>query len=149
MAATDLTSHVQVINTTYDATPANVGKVYLLGSTPLDQTSWTRAYPSMAKDSCNLSGGNTFLNTGREFVVITNPTGNSALGVDVNDQSTCDHGFDHDPIASVPATDTITLGPFPVAWFTTSCAISYTGGTGGAAPTISVFRLPATSPTPE
>ena len=148
MTATDLTASVQVINTTYQAAAADVGKVYLLGATPTDQTSWTLAYPNLAKSTCALSLGNTFLNTGREFVLIAN-TSVTTLGVIVNDQSTCDHGFDHDPTASVPAADSITLGPFPVQWFTASCAISYTGGTGGTAPTISVFRLPLTSPTPE
>jgi len=144
MTATDLTASVQVINTTYDATPANIGKVYV-GTNP---TTWTRAYPNLAKDTCALSPGNTFPNTGREFVLIVNNSATS-LGVDVNDQSICDHGFDHDPVASVPAGDTIMLGPFPVQWFTSTCAISYTGGTGGTAPTISVFQLPAISPTPE
>ena len=148
MTATDLTASVQVINTTYQAAAADVGKVYLLGATPTDQTSWTLAYPNLAKSTCALSLGNTFLNTGREFVLIAN-TSATSLGVDVNDTSVCDHGFDHDPTASVPAAGAIMLGPFPVEWFTGTCGISYTGGTGGSPPTIAVFRLPAMSPMPE
>jgi hypothetical protein len=149
----DVTANVQVINTTYQASPADVGKVYLLGATPTVQASWSLAAPNLAKDVFDLSGTNTsatvtFTNTGREFVYIANVS-TAAITIDVNDQSACDHGFDHDPVSTIAHLATVMLGPFPVAWFTSTCSITVTGTAADGNPTISVFRLPAMSPMPE
>jgi hypothetical protein len=101
--------------------------------------------------ACTLAGAegttaDTFTNTGREFLHVKCPTGNSDLIVTVDCDVACDHGFDHDVVFKVPATEERMVGPFPVAWFGSTVVVTYTGGSGGAAPTIAVFQLPARSP---
>jgi hypothetical protein len=101
--------------------------------------------------ACTLAGAedstaDTFTNTGREFLYVRSPTANSDLIVTVDCDVACDHGFDHDVVFKVPAAKERMVGPFPTNWFGTTVALTYTGGTGGSAPTIAVFQLPARSP---
>ena len=128
---TSLTAYIQGINTTYNAAPASVGCVPVLTG---------------ANYVCDIPNGNSFANTGREFIYIVNGA-TAIFTVTVNDQNKCDHGFDHDVIATVAISGSKMLGPFPVGWFGTPCLISYNANAG--TPHIAVFRLPISSPIPE
>jgi hypothetical protein len=131
MAGYDNTN-VQVINTTFQAANA-------IGLVP--------DYSATIETAASGATGNTFPNSGREFVAIKNNYSND-MTVTFNDQSVCDHDFDHDVVAVIATGVTKMFGPFPVAWFTKTCQMTYTLGTGGTAPTMAVFQLPALSPGP-
>jgi hypothetical protein len=129
----DLTADIQVINTTYAAA----------GATGLHNPDLVTGV------SCGTSAkGDSFTNTGREFVYITNGTGTD-LQVTINDQSVCTHGFDHDVVSIIPTGGhSVMLGPFPVKWFTTTCLIDYDVTKSGTSPKIFIFQLPTVSPGP-
>ena len=141
----DISTHIQVINTTYQTGTGQDGKVS-------DLDGDHRCVPSLTKDAFDLASGTTdtatFTNTGREFVYIVNAS-SASIVIDVNDVSICDHGFDHDPIVTAAPAAVVMLGPFPVQWFSSTCSIKVTGSEGDGNPTISVFQLPLNSPTPE
>ena len=121
--------HKQVINTTWAAANA-VGLA-----------------PNLAEDSCDTTNGNSFVNTGREFVYIKNSAGASALLVTIANPTECTHGFDHDVISNVVAASGVMLGPFPTEWYGATVYIDY-GPAKGNTPTISLFQLPTYSPGP-
>jgi hypothetical protein len=130
---TSLTTLIQAINTTWKVDPATIGCTPVLtGSSYL----------------CDLTNGNSFTNTGREFIYVIGGASTTDLIVTVNDQTKCDHGFDHDVVANIPASTGRMLGPFPVGWFTSTALVTYSGSATGT-PHICVFRLPLTSPIPE
>src|SRR5450756_1625768 len=82
---TSLTAYIQSINTTYNTDSAIVGVVPVLTGTNY---------------LCDITNGNSFVNTGREFIYIVNGA-TAIFTVTVNDQNKCDHGFDHDVVATV------------------------------------------------
>ena len=132
MTITYTNNSVQAINTTWNVDPT------LVGLTPT------------LSNACHTGGsaGDSFVNSGHEFIYITNGASSEALTVTVNDQSACDHGFDHNVVANLAPNTGRMLGPFPVNWFTATALVTYSGDVTGA-PKITVIQLPQTSPFPE
>jgi hypothetical protein len=133
VTVTYTTNTVQAINTTWKSDPTTIGLAPTLSN------------------ACHTgaSVGDSFPNTGHEFIYITNGVSSGALIVTINDQSACDHGFDHDVVANIGPSLGRMLGPFPVEWFTGTALITYSGDVTGS-PKISVFQLPYPfSPMPE
>lgn len=74
------------------------------------------------------AGGDTFANNGNTMLHVKNASG-GALTVTVDSQKTCDQGFDHDVVVSVPAGSERMIGPFPVSRFGRTASVSYSGVT--------------------
>ncbi len=62
------------------------------------------------------AGGDDFVNSGKAVLYVKNG-GASAVTVTVDSQTTCNYGFDHDAVVSVPASGERVIGPFPKARF--------------------------------
>lgn len=75
------------------------------------------------------AGGDTFANSGREFLRVTNSHATLARTVTVDSPTTCDHGVSanaaHDSIVSVAALTTKIIGPFPTNRFSETGTITY------------------------
>lgn len=85
-------------------------------------------------------GGDDFPNDGNTMLKVVNG-GGGAITVTVDSVTTCNFGFDHNSpdAASVGAGETRFFGPFPVARFGSSVAVSYSGVTSV---TVAAIRLP-------
>lgn len=73
-------------------------------------------------------GGDSFPNTGREYLQVTNGDVSSKT-VTINSVQACNQGFDHDLVVTVAAGDTKLIGPFPVRRFSSTVAVSYSAVT--------------------
>jgi hypothetical protein len=113
----DVTKGVQDITTTYSADLTAVGTIPTFDTI----NTGTEAGPTPAAGN----KGDSFQNSGREFVYIKNADAVNPLTVRFIDQSFCDHDFEHDVIATVPTSNGKFFGPFPVNWFTGVCLICY------------------------
>lgn len=72
--------------------------------------------------------GDTFANDGNTLFHVKNGSG-GPLVVTVAAASPCNHGFEHDVVVSVPATDERIIGPFPVQRFGRTVSVTYSGVT--------------------
>ena len=62
------------------------------------------------------AASDTFVNNGNTRLRAKNSSG-GAINVEVDSIQACNQGFDHNMVASVPASGELTLGPFPVGRF--------------------------------
>ncbi len=125
MTVTYTNQPVQQINTTWNADPTAIGLTPVLNN------------------ACTTGAthGDKFVNSGHEFIYVLNGASASDLVVTINDQSDCDHGFNHSVIANLAPSVGRMLGPFPLNWFMNPCLITYSGDVTGS-PTIAIFQLP-------
>lgn len=75
------------------------------------------------------AGGDSFVNSGREFLHVTNAHATLARTVTVDSPGTCSFAVAanaaHDAVVSIAALTTKIIGPFPVDRFGETCAITY------------------------
>lgn len=83
------------------------------------------------------AGGDTFANTGREYLHVKNASA-GAVTVTVDAVRSCDQGFDHNASVSVPAGGERVLGPFTKHRFGGVASVSYTAV---ASVTVAVVQL--------
>lgn len=77
--------------------------------------------------SVDVGGTEKWLNTGREYVEVTNGSG-SAITLTFTIQSKIDGQSVANLTVSVPAGDVVSVGPFPTAWYNDAqgnCNMSY------------------------
>lgn len=86
------------------------------------------------------AAGDTFINNGRTFIIITD-TGTTAPVVTINSLTDCSQGFDHNLSITVQSGEARYIGPFPRDRFNNSAqkvTVTYDDDT---AVTIAVFSL--------
>lgn len=84
------------------------------------------------------AGGDTFKNSGKEFIHIKN--GHTASqDVTADSVAPCNQGFDHNVQVTVPNAEERMIGPFAPGRFGAEVALTYSGVTSL---TIAIIRLP-------
>lgn len=91
----------------------------------IQQAALTGATPAYAAADV---AGDTFDNDSRTMLHVKNGGGGS-INVTVDSPTVCDQGGTHDLVVAVPAGQERIIGPFPVARFGSSVAVTYSGVT--------------------
>jgi hypothetical protein len=84
------------------------------------------------------AAGDTFANTGREYLHVKNGSAGS-ITVTVDAIRSCNYGFDHNASAALPAGGERVIGPFERHRFGASPDITYTSVTSV---TVAVVQIP-------
>jgi hypothetical protein len=76
------------------------------------------------------SGGDTFVNNGRTFLVVKNGHATLTRTITIDSLTNCNQGFDHNLTITAPAVSEIWIGPFEPSRFNNSSgAVSATYST--------------------
>ena len=86
-------------------------------------------------------GGDTFTNTGREFIYIKNGDA-SPINVTFTTPATYKNIALEDPVVAVGATDEMIIGPFAVGAFNNSSGLVDVAYSAVTSVTVAVFQLP-------
>lgn len=86
----------------------------------VSRSSLTGATPTFVAAT---AGGDTFPNDGNALLIVK--TAGTVVTVTVDSIKPCDQGSDHNVVVVLAATAETTIGPFPVARFGRSPAITY------------------------